>query len=118
MSRDETSGDERLQVRARPIGDAARYDRDLPEQVHVDRLSELFATLGMLSHKINNPLTALMGRAQILRMNQEIDPQMDRMLSVIEDSTKRIAEYTRELSVVVERARSEILEDLREALSE
>ena len=111
MSRDEDS-------RIATIGNDALYDRDLPEQIHVDRLSELFATLGRLGHKINNPLTALMGRAQILRMNQDLDPQMDRMLSVIEDSTKRIAEYTRELSVVVERARGEILEELRRALPE
>jgi signal transduction histidine kinase len=109
MSRDE-------KPKIATLVDDASYDRDLPEQVHVDRLSELFATLGMLGHKINNPLTALMGRAQILRMNQELDPQMDKMLSVIEDSTKRIAEYTRELSVVVERARGEILEELRSAL--
>lgn len=118
MSRDDARSNDGERLRAAAVADDRRYDRDLPERVHVDRLSELFATLGTLSHKINNPLTALMGRAQILRMNHELDPQMDKMLDVIEDSTKRIADYTRELALVVERARTEILEDLREAIRE
>lgn len=54
--------------------------------------------IGLLGHKINNPLTSLMGRAQILRMNRDLDPQVLKAAQVIEEASERISLYIRELA--------------------
>ena len=77
------------------------------DSVHLDALYEIFQTLSVLSHKINNPLTALLGRAQILRARAQADPQVSRAAQVIEESAGRLADLTRELSQVVRRGMQE-----------
>ena len=47
---------------------------ELEYRRRLDRLAELLATLGVLCHRINNPLTSLLGRAQLLRARPETDP--------------------------------------------
>jgi signal transduction histidine kinase len=71
-------------------------------------LQELFDALTKLCHKINNPLTALMGRAQILQLKAGTDPNVSKAAEVIEDSGKRLAALVRELSEVVSSARQNL----------
>jgi signal transduction histidine kinase len=66
---------------------------------------ELFERLGTLAHRINNPLTSLVGRAQILGLKKGIDPQIDKAAAVIEESGKRIASLVRELADIVREGR-------------
>ncbi len=73
------------------------------------KLERLFQALGVLAHKINNPLTALMGRAQILQLKKGVDPHVSKAGEVIEDSAKRVASYVRELVQVVREGREELL---------
>jgi nitrogen-specific signal transduction histidine kinase len=54
--------------------------------------------LRTLSHNINNPLTALLGRSQILKAGAHGDPRVEKASAVIEESASRIAELARELS--------------------
>ncbi len=61
--------------------------------------------LADLSHKINNPLTSLMGRAQLLRQRGGTDPYVARAAEVIEDCSRRIAEHLREISALVKEQR-------------
>ena len=82
-------------VSAPPDSDAAR----------IEKLGDLLATVGVLIHKINNPLTALVGRAQLLRMQGELPPRVVRGAEVIEESSRRIAELTRELASRVKEGR-------------
>jgi signal transduction histidine kinase len=63
--------------------------------------------LAKLSHKINNPLTSLIGRAQLLRQRDDADPYVRRAAEVIEESSKRIATYVRELTAVVKERRED-----------
>ncbi|MDX1389150.1 MAG: histidine kinase dimerization/phospho-acceptor domain-containing protein [Acidobacteriota bacterium] len=77
----------------------------------IEKLGEVMRTLSVLTHKINNPLTALMGRAQLLRMG-EGDPKVAKAAAVIEESAGRIAELIRELSGVVKEGREEGIEKL------
>jgi signal transduction histidine kinase len=66
----------------------------------------------VLSHKINNPLTALLGRAQILQVQKGNDPGVVKAAAVIEESSLRIAELIRELAQVVKDGRQDALDEL------
>jgi len=92
--------------------EATARDRRRGEPDQEDRTAELFRVLGVLSHKINNPLTSLMGRAQILQMQKGQDPQVNKAAEVIEHSSRRIAGYIRQLGWVIERGRTVDLEQL------
>lgn len=65
-------------------------------------------TLASLSHKINNPLTSLIGRVQLLRQRGHDDPYVCRAAEVIEESSMRVAEYLREIAAVVKERRAEL----------
>jgi signal transduction histidine kinase len=82
----------------------------LNEQLN-QRLALVTKTLSVLSHKINNPLTVLLGRAQMLKQRVE-DLDVAKAAEVIEQSSKRIADYIRELAEVVKEGREESLERL------
>lgn len=72
-----------------------------------EKSSEVLRELGVLIHKINNPLTALLGRAQILRARAQSDPQVLKAAQVIEESAMRIAEISREMSHLLRNAAPE-----------
>ena len=69
--------------------------------------ADAFRSLGKLCHKINNPLTALMGRTQLLRMKAGTDQATLKAADVIEDSAQRVANDIRELALLVGRCRDE-----------
>lgn len=79
-------------------------------EARVERLHEVLRTLGVLSHKINNPLTALLGRAQLLRARADADPAVAKSAEVVEESARRVADLIRELATVAKEARSEAVE--------
>jgi len=112
-----------LVVSRRPLGpelagevalvtDVTQRARDLEERVRLEKLAEVLRTLSVLSHKINNPLTALLGRAQILQGLRGTDPNVAKAAAVIEESSLRIAELIRELARVVKEGRHGALDDL------
>jgi signal transduction histidine kinase len=67
--------------------------------------AEVLRVLGALSHQINNPLTALLGRAQILQSRPGTDPAVVKAAHVIEQSAQRVADLIRELAQVVKNGR-------------
>lgn len=94
------------------ITDITQRARDVEERVRLEKLAEVMRTLSVLSHKINNPLTALLGRAQILIARGGSDPHVLKAAAVIEESSQRIAELIRELAEVVREGKHEALQDL------
>ena len=86
--------------------------RAVDERHKLERLSGVMQTLGVLSHKINNPLTSLLGRAQMLKAQSRDDPWVENACEVIEDSARRIAGYIKELSEVVREGRADALDTL------
>lgn len=75
-----------------------------------ERTAELLAEIGGLCHQINNPLTSLMGRVQILRMKPGSDAAaVERALTVIEESARRVALHVQELGHLVGRERERVL---------
>ena len=68
---------------------------------------QIWDQLADLSHKINNPLTSLLGRAQLLRQRGNSDPYVVRAAEVIEDCSRRIADHLREMSTLVREHRGD-----------
>jgi signal transduction histidine kinase len=93
-------------LRAHALSDTAS-DRE-----RLTRIADTLVTLADLSHKINNPLTSLLGRAQILKLRLDTDPAMRKAAEVVEESAKRIAEHVRELANVVRDTRNELARHL------
>jgi len=96
------------------FSDVTAHERELDKRNRLERLAEMMRTLGVLSHKINNPLTSLMGRAQLLRRQAGADERVVKAAEVIEESARRIADYIRELAREVKAGRQEGLERLLE----
>jgi signal transduction histidine kinase len=92
------------------LSDITQRSREIEERHRMEKLSEILRTLSILSHKINNPLTALLGRAQMLRAMAGTDPKVLKSAAVIEESAGRIAELIRELAGVVKEGRQEAVE--------
>jgi len=92
------------------LSDVTSHVAHAEERHRLDKLAEILRTLGILSHKINNPLTALLGRAQLLRTQGDVSPQVARAAEVIEQSSLRIAELIRELGLVVKNGRQEAVD--------
>jgi PAS domain-containing protein len=94
------------------LSDITERERRVNERHRLEKLDEVMRTLAVLSHKINNPLTSLLGRAQILLMQENAGPQVEKAATVIDESARRIADYIRELARVVREGREEALEEL------
>lgn len=76
-------------------------------QAAVSEQDQIWDQLADLSHKINNPLTSLLGRAQLLRQRGNSDPYVARAAEVIEECSRRIADHLREISALVKEHRAE-----------
>ena len=61
--------------------------------------------MASLTHKINNPLTSLIGRTQLMRLTGASDERTLKAMSVIEESARRVADYVRELALLVKESR-------------
>jgi signal transduction histidine kinase len=96
------------------LSDITEREREVQERHRLEKTAELMRTLAVLSHKINNPLTSLLGRAQILQSRKTDDPHVCKAAAVIEESSRRIADYIRELVLVVREGREEALQRLLE----
>lgn len=75
-------------------------------------LEDSLRELSVISHNINNPLTALLGRAQILKATAKGDPHVEKAAHVIEESAARIAELARELSRTLRDCRREAVDSI------
>ena len=91
-----------------------RSDREAAEakQPQLEQLEDMFRSLGELSHKINNPLTAVLGRAQLLRAYPDTDPKILRAAEIIEESAGRIAQLVREVARISKEGREDVLSEL------
>lgn len=96
------------------LSDVTRRYAEIEERHRLEKFADLLRTLGVLSHKINNPLTSLLGRAQILRSKSQTDPSVAKAAQVIEESAIRIADLIRELARVVKEGRQEAVDRVLE----
>jgi signal transduction histidine kinase len=94
------------------VTDVTERNRAVEERVRLEKLAEVLKTLSVLSHKINNPLTALLGRAQMLQAHPSSEPGVAKAAAVIEDASLRIAELIRELAQVVKEGHQGAVDEL------
>jgi signal transduction histidine kinase len=87
------------------------HEQQVEDRYRAERLALVMKTLSVLSHKINNPLTTLLGRAQMLKV-PGTDPKITKAADAIEQSSKRIAAYVAELALAVKEGREESLDRL------
>ena len=97
---------------------AAADGRDPSVEAQLQQLDDIFRSLSELSHKINNPLTAVMGRAQLLRGYPDTAPKVLKTAEIIEESAARIAVLVREVARLVKAGREEVLAELSSAATE
>ena len=81
--------------------------------VDLEALGELFGNLSRLCHKINNPLTSIMGRAQMVRQaaRPDADPKSIKAMEVIDESAQRVAALVQEVANLLCVGRKQFLEN-------
>ena len=73
------------------------------KQVKSARLNAILETAAALNHEINNPLTAVLGNAQLLLLQaKNLSPETVEKLKAIEESALRIREVTLRLMKIIE----------------
>lgn len=94
------------------LHDITERERRAAERHEADTIAELERAIRVIAHKINNPLTAMLGRAQLLRMSSGDDPRVERACRVIEDAARRVSVLIRELASVVHTGSASSLDEL------
>ncbi len=92
------------------FADVTNRHEAIERRHRLERLHAILQTLGVLSHKINNPLTAVLGRAQLLEARLQGDEEAVRAVRAIAEGARRIAELVREMVRVVREGRGETVE--------
>ena len=70
------------------------------------KLSAAASLVARVRHEINNPLAALLGQAQLLLRDQELNDKQRRRAETIESQAKRIEEIVGELRAIQTPART------------
>ncbi|HEY7789354.1 MAG TPA: PAS domain-containing protein [Vicinamibacterales bacterium] len=78
----------------RDISRLVQLENDLVDKERQALVGQLAITL---NHEVNNPLTAILGTAQLALANKALDPSMTRYLKMVENNALRIADVTRRL---------------------
>ena len=87
----------RLIVSRRRIAQAAAQRHAEVELVNARRLSAIGETTLSLQHEINNPLSALLGNAELMLMEMREKGEKNELLIVIHEQAMRIADVVRRL---------------------
>ncbi|HVC20203.1 MAG TPA: PAS domain-containing protein [Vicinamibacterales bacterium] len=92
----------------RDISRVVLLENELMEKERQALVGQLAITL---NHEVNNPLTAILGTAQLALTHDSLDPSMTRFLRMIETNALRIADVTRRLRELEEIHLTEYLKD-------
>jgi PAS domain-containing protein len=92
----------------REITRMVMLEHELMEKERQALVGQLAITL---NHEVNNPLTAILGTAQLALTNKAVDPAIARFLRMIETNALRIADVTRRLRELEEIHLTEYLKD-------
>ncbi|MGH8005178.1 MAG: histidine kinase dimerization/phospho-acceptor domain-containing protein [Limisphaerales bacterium] len=73
------------------------------EEIKKERLAAIVETAIAVSHEVNNPLTAVLGNAQLLRLRtKDLPADVEEKLKIIEEAAGRIQEVTAALMRITE----------------
>jgi|GEM_PF-5165553 len=75
------------------------------DEIKKERLAAIIETAIAVSHEVNNPLTAVLGNAQLVRLRtKDLPPDVEEKLKIIEEAAGRIQEVTAALMRITEPA--------------
>ncbi len=94
------------------IHDITERERKAQKRIYREKMDALLQTIKMLTHQINNPLTSILGRAQILKLKGKNDPAVLKAAGIVEDSAKRISGLISDLTDLAAGEEREELESL------
>jgi len=78
------------------------------EELKKERLAAIVETAIAINHEVNNPLTAVLGNAQLLRLRtKDLPVEVEEKLKIIEEAAGRIQEVTAALMRITEPASKE-----------
>jgi signal transduction histidine kinase len=92
--------------------------RTQAQLVHSEKLASLGVLAGGVAHEINNPLMVILGRTELILMDQGVDEELKRNLETVRHETERIARIVQNLLTFSRKSRQEKIEsvDVAEAL--
>jgi signal transduction histidine kinase len=93
--------------------------RTQAQLVHSEKLASLGVLAGGVAHEINNPLMVILGRTELMLMDDHIDDSIRQNLDTIHGETERIARIVHGLLTFSRKSRQEKIEniDLNEVLA-
>jgi two-component system, cell cycle response regulator len=68
--------------------------------IEEERLKVLLQMAGATSHELNQPLMALLGSIEIMKLNEKIPEKLSKHIERIETSSRRIAEIVRKMGAI------------------
>ncbi len=97
------------------VDDEARKERKRHERSRAVRMEQALKAVRVMTHRINNPLTTILGRAQMLRNQLPPESEAIRGVSVIEESASRIADLVKGLAEAARSGEEQSILDFLEA---
>lgn len=93
--------------------------RTQAQLVHSEKLASLGVLAGGVAHEINNPLMVILGRTELMLLDQHTDDDIKQNLDTIRAETERIAHIVQGLLTFSRKSRQDKIEtvDLNETLS-
>jgi len=82
--------------------DKKKMEEEKEQTIKSERLSAMMHTSVAVNHEINNPLTAILGNAQLLLARKELDQETVEKLKIIEENALKIKEVTQNLLRIME----------------
>lgn len=79
-----------------------KMEEEREETIKSERLLAIMHTAVAVNHEVNNPLTAILGNAQLLLAGKELDEETVEKLKIIEEHTLKIKEVTQNLLRIIE----------------
>jgi len=84
--------------------------RTQAQLVHSEKLASLGVLAGGVAHEINNPLMVILGRTELMLMQEDLVPGVEGNLEIIRRETERIAEIVRGLLTFARKSRQDKIE--------
>ncbi|MFB3881619.1 MAG: sensor histidine kinase [Armatimonadota bacterium] len=84
--------------------------RTQAQLVHSEKLASLGVLAGGVAHEINNPLMVILGRTELMLMDDATNADMKRNLDTIRNETERIARIVQNLLTFSRKSRQEKIE--------
>jgi signal transduction histidine kinase len=86
--------------------------RTQAQLVHSEKLASLGVLAGGVAHEINNPLMVILGRTELMLMDEAHDPETQRNLETIRVETERIAQIVQGLLTFSRKSRQDKIEPI------